>query len=75
MSGQRLGERQLVVRREIRSLPRSEQERFCDAVERMMRPSAAGAPRSSEYFRLAGNVKAPLPPDDNHVFFSHDAVN
>ena len=48
-----------VVRREIRSMPAVEQERFADALETMMKNKVDAAtgrelPQSSEYFRLAG---------------------
>ncbi|GAX77217.1 hypothetical protein CEUSTIGMA_g4663.t1 [Chlamydomonas eustigma] len=45
---------QPLLRCEIRKMLRVDQERFCAAVETMMRPNAHGDPRSSEYFRVAG---------------------
>lgn len=42
----------VVVRRELRTMPRADQERFARAVIRMME-NEAGRPRSSEFFRLA----------------------
>ena len=42
----------VVVRREMREMPRDEQLRFCRAVEKMME-NVDGRPESSEFFRLA----------------------
>ena len=41
----------VVQRKEIRTMPRGEQERFARALHRMMQDESG--PRSSEYFRLA----------------------
>ena len=41
-----------VVRKEIRSMPLDEQERYANAVDKMMEP-VDGVPGSSQYFRLA----------------------
>ncbi len=43
-----------VVRREFRSLSYAEQDRFCNAVDRMM-ANMQELPRSSEFFRIAGH--------------------
>ena len=41
-----------VTRKDIRSLPRAEQERYANAIDKMMQ-SVGGVPGSSQYFRLA----------------------
>jgi len=49
-----------VVRREIRSLPQAEQERFARALSRLMLNRERGRPQTSEYFEIAGRHGWPL---------------
>lgn len=44
----------VVVRKEIRAMPKAEQQRFLEALKLMMQN--VDGPQSSEYFRLAGAV-------------------